>query len=55
MHSQGYMHRDIKTDNVMIREEGSLNCVLIDFGLATKSTADKLIFPRCGTPGYVAP
>lgn len=32
---------------------GSLK--IVDFGLATKSTESKFLFPKCGTPGYVAP
>lgn len=29
--------------------------VLVDFGLATSELLDKYLFPKCGTPGYVAP
>ena len=35
------------------REENEV--VLADFGLASFNTVDRYIFPKCGTPGYVAP
>jgi calcium-dependent protein kinase len=28
---------------------------IVDFGLATSQLAEKYPFPKCGTPGYVAP
>jgi serine/threonine protein kinase len=28
---------------------------IVDFGLATETTVEKYMFPKCGTPGYVAP
>ena len=28
---------------------------IVDFGLATETKAQKYMFPKCGTPGYVAP
>jgi len=32
-----------------------MECVVIDFGLATPIDIDKYIFNRCGTPGFLAP
>ncbi len=48
----------MKLENLLFDSEDPLkaNIVLIDFGLATTFGMDKPpIFPRCGTPGFVAP
>lgn len=55
MHSLNYMHRDIKPENILFREMGKNECVIADFGLAESASVQELMFPRCGTPGYVAP
>jgi serine/threonine protein kinase len=62
-HAQGFAHRDIKPDNVMIREDGSP--VILDFGLAKAyqaelaSTMEALSVTAkggfVGTPAYVSP
>jgi serine/threonine protein kinase len=31
------MHRDIKLENIMLRSKGSLDVVIVDFGLAAMS------------------
>jgi len=52
------MHRDIKPDNILVKNKDNVHeIVLADFGLATKLTKnkEKILFKRCGTPGYVAP
>src|SRR5262249_46309316 len=62
-HEQGFLHRDIKPDNVMVRDDGRV--VVLDFGLA-KSVAPglgptveaSLISSKSafvGTPAYVSP
>ena len=28
---------------------------IVDFGLATRMDVDQYLFPKCGTPGFVAP
>lgn len=38
LHSEGYIHRDLKPGNIMRREDGS--CVLIDLGLVKKKEKD---------------
>jgi len=40
----------------MFKELGNYTSLkIVDFGLATKKNVDKFLFPKCGTPGYVAP
>jgi eukaryotic-like serine/threonine-protein kinase len=62
-HDQGFVHRDIKPDNLMLREDGRV--VVLDFGLA-KSIAPglgttveaSLVSSKSafvGTPAYVSP
>jgi calcium-dependent protein kinase len=40
----------------MLQKKSDLNSLkIVDFGLATYEHIDKYLFPKCGTPGYVAP
>ena len=59
MHSQNIMHRDIKPENILFRSKivshETQEVVLADFGLATFNNVERYIFPKCGTPGFVAP
>lgn len=50
MHSRGVSHRDIKTDNIIIGQDGLVK--LIDFGFATTVQKGET---HCGTPNYMAP
>ena len=53
---KGYVHRDIKPDNILFREDGS-PCIL-DFGVA-KESGDATVYSvqgvAIGTPAYMSP
>ncbi|HUL95678.1 MAG TPA: cache domain-containing protein [Usitatibacter sp.] len=51
VHATGYLHRDIKPDNIYVRDEdGSL--VLLDFGAARQTAVEKSEIGVVVTPGY---
>ena len=53
VHRSGYLHRDIKPDNIYVRDEdGSL--VLLDFGAARQTASEKAETGTVVTPGYAA-
>lgn len=57
MHSNGYWHRDIKTENVFISDidEYGPNVVLADLGFSRKFSRDEKSREFCGTWNYSAP
>jgi serine/threonine protein kinase/HAMP domain-containing protein len=51
VHRSGYLHRDIKPDNIYVRDEdGTL--VLLDFGAARQTAVEKAEIGTVVTPGY---
>ncbi|CAK59826.1 unnamed protein product (macronuclear) [Paramecium tetraurelia] len=56
MHQLDIMHRDLKPENIMFKEANQIAGLrIVDFGLATSTQVTTYPFPKCGTPGYVAP
>jgi serine/threonine protein kinase/HAMP domain-containing protein len=54
VHASGFLHRDIKPDNVYVRkEDGSL--VLLDFGAARHAAGQGNAMADVVTPGYAPP
>lgn len=55
-HGKGYLHRDIKPDNILFRADGS--AVLTDFGIAKATEGDANLTQMgmvAGTPKYMSP
>ena len=50
-HRNGFSHRDIKAENIMINSDNVLK--IADFGLATSELG--MLTKICGTLGYMAP
>ncbi|KAK8723357.1 hypothetical protein OTU49_011677 [Cherax quadricarinatus] len=55
LHSMGYVHRDIKPDNILIDRCGHIK--LADFGSAAKLSSSGVVRSKMpvGTPDYIAP
>jgi len=57
LHSKGVVHRDMKPQNIMLCNDGSIR--IMDFGIARAQSSRRLTFvgftPTMGTPDYMAP
>ena len=52
-HEKNVIHRDIKLENIMIDENGTIK--IIDFGFSIVIPKEKKLSIFCGTPSYMAP
>ena len=54
-HSKGFIHRDIKPDNIMLRTDGAIK--LLDFGIARFAEEDSLTLTKSlvGSPAFMSP
>ena len=58
MHAEGYAHRDIKLENVMLDDGYPQRAFLADFGFTNQVAPGKKNLDKegiCGTPGYIDP
>jgi serine/threonine-protein kinase len=57
MHQKGVVHRDLKPQNIMLCNDGTIR--IMDFGIARSQGSRRLTFvgftPAMGTPDYMAP
>jgi serine/threonine protein kinase len=52
-HCRSVLHRDIKLDNILMDNEGSIK--ICDFGVSRLINKGQIIQEQCGTPAYLAP
>lgn len=54
MHRNEYVHRDLKLENILLDNNETFSCKLIDFGFAEKINY-KALLSKAGTPGFLPP
>jgi len=55
LHSKGVVHRDLKLENLLLKQKGSLEVKVADFGLSKLFGEGSMAHTACGTPFYVSP
>jgi len=55
LHDQEIAHRDLKLENILIKEKGSNIVKITDFGMSRVVCSKSFMKTMCGTPQYVAP
>ena len=57
LHSVGILHRDIKLENIMIKDDlnGEITVKIIDFGLSAIKFSKELKYDSVGTLAYCSP
>lgn len=53
LHSIGIAYRDLKLENILLRESGDI--IMTDYGFAKRMLPTDRTYTLCGTPGYAAP
>ncbi|CAD8174786.1 unnamed protein product [Paramecium octaurelia] len=55
IHSHNIMHRDLKPEDILFMNKDLESLVIADFSLAQSVDSKPYTYPKCGTPGFVAP